>query len=91
MTAHFLVNLVLIITILCGAVIAWKIAKNVDDSFKSNHGTRVSIKIDRNGKYHYDQNPESDNTDLLFWMRLAILLVAVVLIAIPLQALIDRS
>jgi|GEM_PF-1842390 len=91
MTAHFLINLVLILTILGGAIIAWKIAKNVDDSFKSNHGTRVSIKIDRNGKYHYDHNPESDNTNLLFWMRLVILVVTAALIALPLQALIDRS
>lgn len=91
MTAFYAIQILLILTVCSGAIIAWKIAKNVDEHLKRNHGNRVSIKIDRNGKYHYDHTPESGNTNLLFWMRLVIVIVSITLIAFPLQSLLDRS
>lgn len=91
MTLHIAINLILILTVCSGAIVAWKFAKNVDDNYKPNNGNRVSIKIDRNGKYHYDHTPESGNTNLLFWMRLVIVIVSITLIAFPLQSLLDRS
>ena len=91
MTTYYAINLFLILTVCSGAVIAWRIAKNVDEHLKRNHGNRVFIKIDRNGKYHYDHRPESGDTNLLFWMRLVIVIVSIALIAFPLQSLLDRS
>lgn len=91
MSILFLVNVVLVITILSSAVFAWKYAKKIEDMFKSNRGSKIYIKIDRTGKYHHELIPESGDTNLLFWLRLCILVLAILLLIFPLSSIFNRS
>ncbi len=81
----------MIATILSSTIFAWKYAKKIDDAFKSNRGSKVSIKIDSTGKYHYELLPDSNETNLLFWMRLCICILALILLFFPLGSIFNRS
>jgi hypothetical protein len=51
--------------------------------------SRVSIKIDRNGKHRYDVVPDSDDGNLRFWIKFIIALLIIAFLWIPIKSLIN--
>lgn len=91
MNIYMLLDVLIMLTVLVGGVVAWNISKHLDDTKKKNDGGRIAIKVDFKGRYHYDLVPNSGNTNLLFWVRLCIVIVTLVLAALPFQSIIQRS
>ena len=81
-----------ILGLLCIAsvlVVAWiwflKSQKSDTDSPKSS----VSIKIDRNGKYRYEAVPNSGNSNLKFWVKIMIAIIALAFLWIPIKSILN--
>ncbi|MEO9953790.1 hypothetical protein [Nonlabens sp.] len=49
----------------------------------------VSIKIDRNGKYRYEAVPNSGNSNLKFWIKIIIAIMALAFLWIPIKSFIN--
>jgi H+/gluconate symporter-like permease len=59
-------------------------------SDKAPDNTRIAVKIDRRGNYRYERVPDEDNQSIT-WIQIAIVLIALALLFIPLNSLINRS
>lgn len=64
-------------------IIAGTIAlyKWMNENGKANR--KVSIKIDKNGKYHYHADEQAGNGKLLFWVKVIFIIIAGILALIP--------
>ncbi len=60
-------------------------------SHGSDSDNAVSIKIDRQGKYHYDMVPDSGNSNLIFWIKILIALLVVFLFLLPFNQILYRQ
>ncbi|WP_298954907.1 hypothetical protein [uncultured Nonlabens sp.] len=49
----------------------------------------ISIKIDRNGKYRYETVPNSGNSNLKFWIKIMIAIIAVAFLWSPIKSIIN--
>lgn len=78
---------IIVITGVLAAAYYWflKNQKANSDSPRS----QVSIKIDSNGKHRYEVVPDSGNSNLKFWIKLIIALVALAFLWIPIKSLLN--
>lgn len=52
--------------------------------------TRIAVKIDRRGNYRYERIPDQDNHSIT-WVRIAVVIIAIALLLIPLNSLLNRA
>jgi hypothetical protein len=52
--------------------------------------TRIGIKIDHRGNHKYESIPDAGNDAMVFWWRLIMVVVALILLFIPLNAYLNR-
>lgn len=78
---------VLIATGVLAAAYFWFLKNQKADSESPNR--QISIKIDRNGKHRYEIVPDSGNSNLKFWMKLVIALIALAFLWIPIKSLLN--
>ncbi|MEN8817162.1 MAG: hypothetical protein ABF274_09880 [Nonlabens sp.] len=77
----------LIATGILAAVYFWFLKNQKADSDSTRN--QVSIKIDRNGKHRYEIVPDSGNSNLKFWVKLIIALIALAFLWIPIKSLLN--
>lgn len=53
--------------------------------------TRVAVKIDRKGNYRYERIPDDSGESMAVWWRILIVLIALALLFIPLNSLLNRT
>ncbi len=63
--------------------------KWMNDSSKTNR--KVSIKIDKNGKYHYQTDEQAGNSKLLFWVKVILIVIAGIIALLPFKELIVKD
>ncbi|WP_124980385.1 hypothetical protein [Nonlabens xiamenensis] len=56
----------------------------------SDGGSTISVKVDRNGKYHYDLIPDSENGNLLVWIKIILAIIALAIILLPFKHIVSR-
>lgn len=80
----------LYIIVISGVLVAaylWFLKNQKADTDSSN--SRVSIKIDRNGKHRYDVVPNSGDGNLKFWIKFIIAIIIVAFLWIPIKVLLN--
>ncbi|MFB0903730.1 MAG: hypothetical protein QMB11_05065 [Nonlabens sp.] len=78
--------IIVVSSILVAAYLWFLKTQKVDnDSSRS----RISIKIDRNGKHKYDVVPNSGDGNLKFWIKFIIAVIIVAFLWIPIKALLN--
>jgi len=78
--------IIVISSILVAAYLWFSKNQKADNDSSSS---RVSIKIDRNGKHRYDVVPNSEDGNLKFWIKFIIAIIIVAFLWIPIKALIN--
>lgn len=73
--------------VIIGATVA--LYKWMSDSNKSNR--KVSIKIDKKGRYHYHTDEQAGNSKLLFWVKLILIVIAGIIALLPFKELIVKD
>lgn len=91
MTTFILFNCFSIIATLVCALLAWNMVKNMEDAANRNNGDRVAVKIDYKGRYRHDRIPQFDKKNLIFWLRLCIVVATLALLFIPIESVMSRS
>ncbi|AGC78041.1 hypothetical protein LX97_03129 [Nonlabens dokdonensis] len=74
-----------LLTIVVVAAWFWFVKNQKSDS--DNAKSRVAIKIDRNGKHRYEVIPNSGNSNLKFWVRVIIAIIALLFLWLPFKLL----
>ncbi len=75
----------LFVSIVVIAAWYWYVKNQKTDSDVTK--SRVAIKIDRNGKHRYEVIPNSGNSNLKFWVRIIIAIIALAFLWLPFKYL----
>lgn len=68
-------------------VLGWMIFLKNQKANSDSPKNSISIKIDHNGKYKYEVVPNSGNSNLKFWIRILIAIIALAFLWIPIKSL----
>jgi hypothetical protein len=67
-------------------VLGWMLFLKNQKANPDSTKNSISIKIDHNGKYKYDVVPNSGNSNLKFWIRILIAIIALAFLWIPIKS-----
>ena len=67
-------------------VLGWMLFLKNQKANSDSTKNSISIKIDHNGKYKYDVVPNSGNSNLKFWIRILIAIIALAFLWIPIKS-----
>jgi high-affinity Fe2+/Pb2+ permease len=68
-------------------VLGWMLFLKNQKANSDSPENSISIKIDHNGKYKYEVVPNSGNSNLKFWIRIIIAIIALAVLWIPIKSL----
>jgi hypothetical protein len=68
-------------------VLGWMLFLKNQKANSDSPENSISIKIDHNGKYKYEVVPNSGNSNLKFWIRILIAIIALAVLWIPIKSL----